>query len=206
MEEAPIEPQNTAKKGRGLNTAVSIISGTLFYVVLLTAALIVFAVGKQSNQARVIFGYSVFTVLSGSMQSELPKETLIVVKGVDTGTIEAGDDITFVRSDHVIVTHQVVEVIEDYQNSGMRGFQTKGLENEMADREIVYADNVVGKVVYSNLELGIFIGYLKSRLWLVGIMIGLAAAIDFVVKYLVRTGKKQGCAKTPGGSAVNIKL
>ena len=94
----------------------------------------------------------------------------------------------------------VEQVFENYQDSGMCGYRTKGLENEQADSEIVFADNVVGKVVYASPRLGSFISYAKSNLWLLALMVGMTLVLVIVVRYLVKTrgpNKKNSVSETP---------
>lgn len=53
------------------------------------------------------FGYTPYTVLSGSMEPELPVGSMVFVHQVDPTDIAVGDNATFYRSDGAVVTHQV---------------------------------------------------------------------------------------------------
>jgi len=139
-----------------------------FYYALMTflVVAIVFLMNTRDGNTHVIFGYSVFTVLTGSMHPEIPQGSFIIVKEVEPDTITVGDNITFIQQDKRIVTHQVVDVYENHQESGLKAFQTKGVNNPSPDREAVYADNLIGKVLFHNLDLGQIFAWLKSRIWL----------------------------------------
>jgi signal peptidase len=163
---------------------MAVVSDILFFVLLIAAAMIVLSTGGTDGRPRVFFGYSMMNVLTDSMQSELPKESFVLTRVADPGTIVVGENITFIMRDNRVVTHQVVEVLEDYEDSGMRGFRTQGLENPQPDREIVFAVNVIGRVVYSNAELGIALNYARGNIWLVAGMAGLVLALLVLLRYL----------------------
>ena len=189
-----LKRRSDVKRGTGkANKKTNIVSwvlSILFYIALVCAVVVVSMTTPQGGRPRVMFGYSMFIVMTGSMQSQIPQESFVLTKHVDPGAIRVGDDITYMRSDQTTVTHQVVSIIEDYQQSGMRGFQTKGIENPGPDPEIVYADNVVGEVVFHSAGLGDFLSWLKDRVWLVIGLLAVLAALIGVLRYLVRTGKK----------------
>ncbi|MDR0906077.1 MAG: signal peptidase I [Oscillospiraceae bacterium] len=123
------------------------VGSVIFYIVLLLAV-------AGTVAFRSLGGYSFYTVLTRSMQSEIPQGSLVISKNTDPALIEVGDDITYLREDNSSVTHRVIGIKEDYDNSGERGFQTKGIENELPDQGIVYATNVIGVVKVSVPYIG----------------------------------------------------
>jgi signal peptidase len=159
----------------------------LFYTGLAIALIVIFAFYNGGSGApRSFMGYSAMRVLTESMQDEIPKDSLIVTKNVGAGTLEIGDDITFLVDADTTVTHRIIAIQENYANTGMRGFQTQGIMNSSPDREIVAAQNVVGKVVFHNLALGkvfAFVG--KYAIWIglfAAMFIGLFAALRVALK------------------------
>ena len=54
-----------------------------------------------------ILGYETYNVVSGSMEPEIPVDSLILVKPVDPSTLEEGDIIAF-YDENSIVCHRVV--------------------------------------------------------------------------------------------------
>jgi signal peptidase I len=132
-----------AERGK-MKKYANLVSIVLFYAAL--AALVVGVYLFASGGKGTIFGYTYMNVISSSMQSVLPKGSLVIVKEVDPKSIAVGNDITFINSEQMSVTHRVVSIMEDYEGTGERGFETKGVNNDEADFEIVQAANVVGVV------------------------------------------------------------
>lgn len=164
----------------------------LFYGTLLAVVLTVYlTAGTGDGAPRNVFGYSIFSVLTTSMESEIPKGSLVVTKKVDQKTIQVGDDITFLRKDETTVTHRVIAIYEDYQGSGMCGFQTKGVDNSMPDEEIVLATNVIGVVIGHVSLLGDWIAAITSHLWLVLIFMALLIATGFCLRIYFSERRKE---------------
>lgn len=188
------EEQKPSKKKR----VRSIIFECLFYAVLIAVIVIVYSATQGSGNApRSIFGYTFSTVLTSSMQSELPQGSLVVTQQVDPNTLKADDNITFMQKDGTTVTHKIVGIHENYEQSGMRAFVTMGIENGMADDGVVWADNVVGKVIWHNLFLGEAFSYVKTNLLFVGAMAVLV--IGFIVAlrvFIASSRKNSGGAKS----------
>ena len=63
-------------------------------------------------------------------------------------TLQIGDDITYMANQTTSVTHRIVGIMENYENTGQRAFEAQGVMNSEPDRQPVPAVNVVGKVVY----------------------------------------------------------
>lgn len=127
----------------------------LFYGVLLVVVVVVLVwKGNATSSVRTFAGFSAFTVLSGSMETEIPKGSLILVRQVDPNTLQVGENITYMRDAETTITHRIVEIVEDYQQSGQRAFRTQGIMNSEPDKQLVPAVNVVGKVVFHSYVLG----------------------------------------------------
>jgi signal peptidase len=169
---------------------LAIAADVLFYTALLAVLVIVPIFGVQSG--RNVFGYSFFTVLSSSMQREIPMGSLVIVKEITADEIKAGDDITFLRDKDTIVTHRVQRIFENYEGSGARGFETQGLENPMPDEEIVYAANVMGKVVHHIDDLGDTLVWFRNH-WILGagMLAGLVVLYSSLKVLFSGDGKKK---------------
>lgn len=119
----------------------NIISTTLVVLMVLCA---VFLMGSR------LIGYQCYTVISPSMMPVYGVGDLIYVKEVDPNTIKAGDVITFiVNEDLVIGTHRVVRVDAENQR-----FYTKGDANDIEDQAPVHFNNVIGVPKFSIPKLG----------------------------------------------------
>lgn len=102
-------------------------------------------------------------VLTGSMQDVYPQGSLIITKAVDPDQLEIGDDITFMTSETSSITHRIIDITENYMETGKRGFKTKGIMNTYADDGIAAADNVVGKVIFCSLPLGTIANFITAN-------------------------------------------
>lgn len=114
------------------------------------------------GQAPRIFGCSVLTVLTGSMEPALPELSLILVRETPAQDIRAGDVITFYTTlagqDGVLNTHRVTEVVRD---GGGLSFRTKGDANSLADPTPVPSARVLGRVVWHSAALGVAVSLLR---------------------------------------------
>jgi signal peptidase len=124
------------------------------------------------------------------MQDAIPRGSLIVVKRVESHEIEVGDDITYMRDANSTITHRVVQIYEDYKNSGERGFQTQGVNNAAPDPDVVYAPNVVGVVLFHVPTLGAMLAYLGGNLHIVFIFFGLLMVLSFALGKLFAKAQK----------------
>jgi signal peptidase len=173
------EAGRNAKSKRGIFASISDI---LFYVVVLMILLTVMTSGENAGYPKSIFGYSYFTVVSRSMQNEIPKGSLIFVKHTEPQDLTIGDTITYMRDQTTSVTHKIVDIYEDYENRGIRGFQTQGVNNASPDNDIVYETNVVGKVILVLPFVGACIAYLGANIRIVIIIFIFCAIISFCLR------------------------
>lgn len=151
------EAQRPSKK----NKAWKIIGEVVFYgllVLLILSALFIRTAGDGAPKS--LAGYSGMIVLTESMQSEIPKGSLVIAKQVDGNTLEIGDDITYMANQTTSVTHRIVGIVENYENTGERAFETQGVMNDRPDNQLVPAVNVVGKVVFHSEVLGTIAGFI----------------------------------------------
>ncbi len=127
----------------------NILSTVLVVLVVLCA---VFLMGSR------LLGYQVYTVISGSMEPTYSVGDLLYVKRVDADSIRAGDPITFILNENLVVaTHRVVQVDAENQR-----FYTKGDANEIADSEPVHFNNVIGIPQFSIPKLGYVSNFVQN--------------------------------------------
>ena len=179
------------------NKAAARLMDVLFYgaIIFILITTLIFS-GNSKDRLR-LFGYSGFTVISGSMQSEIPQGALVITQKCGPNQIMIGDNITFVRRDKAIVTHRVVDIYENYEGSGARGFQTWGIENPSYDEEIVYADNVIGVVKLSVPELGFILSYISDNITAIILFFGVLSVMMVVIKRLLVEAKKEEQQQVP---------
>lgn len=118
--------------------------GVLALVLLLAALVIVVP--------RLVGGVPL-TILSGSMEPNLPVGSLAVVRPVDPGEIRLGDIVTYLPNpeDPTAVTHRVVGI--DTHQDGTRTFTLQGDANASPD-DPVQEHQVRGTVSYAVPWLG----------------------------------------------------
>lgn len=117
-------------------------------IILLLLLIAVLAIQRFSNNEIAIGGIRVFNVATESMIPKYEVGDVLLVKEVDTDTLEVGDDITYLGEEGSfedrVVTHQIVEIEEE---NGEKIYHTKGIANTSEDPTIT-ADRIYGKVIY----------------------------------------------------------
>lgn len=113
-------------------------------LILLVAAVLPLTVPK-------IFGLTPYNILSGSMEPEIPTNSVIYVKQCDTSQLAVGDIITFKLGSgtDLAETHRIADI--DKENAL---FTTKGDANKNVDQTKVRAENIIGKVVFHIPQYG----------------------------------------------------
>ena len=182
-----------------------VIVGFFFYLALIVFVLAVYlSASTGSGAPRDLFGYSAMTVLTGSMQSAIPRGSLIVTKHVDPEAIQVGDDITFFVDATTTVTHRVVGIYTDYEGSGQRGFQTQGTNNLNPDKDVVAAANVVGKVVFHSEALGKALRLVKDLAVYLIISTALLIGVVVALRVFLAPGGRRGGKAGQGSSGETI--
>ena len=110
-----------------------------------------------------LFGYSPYTVLSGSMEPKYHVGSVIYVTDVTPGELKVGDPLTFTLGGNVI-THEIIEI-----KGGGSAFVTQGLTNNISDGEIP-ASNIIGRPVFSIPYLGYVSSYLQNQGGMISVM------------------------------------
>ncbi len=102
-----------------------------------------------------ILGYQIKTVLSGSMEPEMLTGSLILIqKAEQKDRFTVGDVVTYRTAENVLITHRIIEVINNGQS-----YITKGDHNNGPDIEPVLSDNIVGK--YTGITVP-YVGYVTQ--------------------------------------------
>lgn len=126
---------------------------TTFLLLLLVFMIGLVVITQVSNKSTPIFlGYEFKTVLSGSMEPEIPIGSLIGIRSVENSEyFQKNDIITYQTPDEILVTHRIIEV----KNKG-KEFITQGDNNDAPDVESVLHQNIVG--IYSDIMIP-YLGY-----------------------------------------------
>lgn len=197
-----INEENASSK----KTASSFISGVIFYFTIISMVLIAFVYSQRSETGNNVFGFSYFNILTTSMQSELPQGSFILVKAVDPTTLKVGDDITFFESETKVITHRIINIYEDYEDSGYRGFETQGVDNKKPDDYVTMPPNVIGKVIWSVPHLGFILDLISSNIiYFAGAFI-LLFVLSMFIKVAITPDKKQHWMPDDEKQSDNITL
>ena len=124
--------KRSRQKGGKFIPAFCLALGTIILVLVIISAVPV-AVPR-------LFGYNVYSVVSGSMAPALPVGSILYVEPVPPEEVEVGDIIAF-KSSGSVVTHRV---LQDMPEGSC--FITKGDANEMADINPVPYVELIGRV------------------------------------------------------------
>lgn len=162
-----------------LKTISTIISWTVFVLLLICAALLlyyfiatrIYATKGSKYEPK----FSLYTIISPSMVPNINVYDVIVDLRVDEPKeIEIGDVITFYSDSPELrggtITHRVISIIRD--ENGNYSYQTKGDNNLIEDSSTVPFDKIVGKVAIRIPQLGRIQFFLASNFgWLLLILI-----------------------------------
>ena len=120
------------------------------------------AKGLLKDKIPMPFGYGMSVVLSGSMESRLSVDDLVIIKATDNYKV---NDIVLFQDGNSLVIHRIIEIDGDTVT-------TKGDANNTAD-EPINKSQIKGVLVYDIAGLGAMVNILKQP---VSVFIILAAA------------------------------
>lgn len=116
-----------------------------------------------------IAGYSVFRVVTGSMEPALPVNTLLISHKTKIEKIQKNDIVVFRsptgRGSDRIVTHRVVSIV--WQEDGSVQLETRGDANPVADGRMVGQEDLIGKVIWHSEKEGgamAVVSFLSSKI------------------------------------------
>ena len=134
-------------------------------LILVSVFVLLSVVLTPAGQVPQVLGYSVFRVMTGSMEPEIREDSLLVVKKTPPEDIVPGDIISFFSPDPMLEgavnTHRVVRIEKE---NGRTQFITKGDANVIEDTYPVDASALVGKAVFKSYWLGKTVSLLANPL------------------------------------------
>lgn len=173
------------------NVLTKIVNAVSLIIIAAAVLVLLSVVMTKSGQAPNILGYSMFRVMTGSMEPSIPTGSLILVRQTDPREIEVNDVISFYSQDPAlggaVNTHRVTEVSSD---NGRLVFGTKGDANNVPDIYPVYENMLVGKVVGTSYFLGVLVRLLANPIVFIPLIaIPLFAMIILNVRDTVKAAK-----------------
>jgi signal peptidase len=142
-----------------------LISILVFLAIIYTSVFI--KTKLRPDEIPTIFGYKPFVVMSGSMETELYKGDLAIIKVVDKNTLNTNDIIAFREKKDLVVTHRIVEI---QTQNGEKVFITKGDNNNSNDTGVVHLKDIEGKYVKKYSSLGNIVLILQKPITLIIIL------------------------------------
>lgn len=146
--------ENEGKKSRKSPLAAAVrIVGT-FLLILVVAVCIPLTIPR-------FLGYQIYTVISGSMEPEIPVGSLVYIRAMEPENAQEGDVVAFygARDSASIITHRVVE-----NRVFMGELITKGDANREEDMNPVPYENFIGRVEHSFPGAGTFAELFTSHM------------------------------------------
>ncbi len=178
------------------------------FVYLLSACILIGAVlfAFDASPTKSIFGYRYYTVLTPSMSPSYEVGDVVFVHIEDSDTINTGDVITFNPSadSEAYLTHRVTEKIENYEDTGVTCFRTKGDANDSEDSFLIDEDRVIGKVVFGIPKLGYIIRFVQLRwYYIVAITVMIIVFIYLLKRYFKAEDDDRKLDATEGAGEAN---
>ena len=134
-------------------------------LILVSVFVLLSVVLTPAGQVPQVLGYSVFRVMTGSMEPEIRENSLLVVKKTPPEHIVPGAVISFFSPDPMLEgavnTHRVVRIEKE---NGRTQFITKGDANVIEDTYPVDASALVGRAVFKSCGLGRVVSLLANPL------------------------------------------
>lgn len=162
-----------------------IILKIIFYPILSIIFLgsIYLSVQRLSNPEKIadLFGFKIFTIISGSMEPTIKIGDVIIVKNVKTENDIKVDDIIAYSEQKSIITHRVIEIKE---TDGRKAYVTQGDNNNAADEETIGFGRLEGVMVAILPKLGKVFSYAHNTTILITVF-----AIIFI--YYKITSRKE---------------
>ena len=145
-------------------------STTIVTLVLIAAVVLCLYVSIQVlGRGYASFGgYSVFRVITGSMEPEIPTGVFILTEETDIAAVEVGEIVCFRSKSPAMmgktITHRVIDVFQGAQGEVL--LKTKGDANPTYDEYYVTEENLVGRVIWhskTNNALSKTVGFFSNK-------------------------------------------
>lgn len=185
--------ENKVKEEKKLSAKIiSIVCMALtgILVALTCYVLISLIVAKTQNKPVNIFGYSFAVVMTDSMEPEIMTGDMIVFRRCDISEVEELDNIVFIAGDGFDAVVRGQSVVHKAINVTEYGIQTKGVNNPVADKDLVTADNFLGICTFHSAALG----FLRYGYLLLVAFIGIPVIALLAVK-IVKLAKQAAAEK-----------
>lgn len=162
-------------------------------VLVISIILCLTVVAQVSSNGYAQFGnISLFRVVTGSMEPEIPVGSLLICKETNIADIQEGEIVCF-RSKNPqimgkIVTHRVVNVT--VSGDGQVLLETKGDANLSADAEYVTANNLIGRVYHYSKDSNFMVSLVNVLTDKIGFMLLILFPTLLIAGFVLRSCMK----------------
>lgn len=153
----------------------------IFLVIILYNIVLLYMSYIDKFDTPSFYIYKAYVITTNSMEPELKKDDVVVIKKAKADNLKQGDIITFKQNGETI-THRIVQ-IDDIEDGKL--YITKGDNNNVQDEQGLRFDQIEGKLVIKIPQLGKMIASFKN-----GIIIVLVLLISAII-YLNRITAKE---------------
>lgn len=147
-------------------TLNKIISAVCVLIIIVSLLLLMLVLMSRFTGTNNVMGYSAFRVMTDSMVPAIPVDSFVLVKQVAPEEIKKGDIISFYSNDPqlggAVNTHRVDSV--SVSENGRIAYITKGDNNLIEDKYMVYTDDLIGRVIFISHGLGVAVRLLSNPL------------------------------------------
>ncbi len=144
----------------------------IFIGIFIVLFLLVVCLQRFTDNNLSLFGFRMFTVLTGSMEPKYNVGDVLFSKSIAPEDIEVGDAISYLGASgdvaNKVVTHEVVAIETD--ENGEKLFHTKGIANIIED-PIVHESQIYGKVIHKSAVLSFISNTIRTPVGLVVLII-----------------------------------
>lgn len=153
----------------------------IFLVIILYNIVLLYMSYIDKFDTPSFYIYKAYVITTNSMEPELKKDDVVIIKKAKEKNLKQGDIITFKQNGETI-THRIVE-IEDIEEGKL--YITKGDNNNVQDEQGLLFDQIEGKLIIKIPQLGKMVSMFKN-----GIIIVLVLLISAII-YLNKITTKE---------------
>lgn len=153
----------------------------IFLVIILYNIVLLYMSYIDKFDTPSFYIYKAYVITTNSMEPELKKDDVVIIKKAKEKNLKQGDIITFKQNGETI-THRIVE-IEEIEEGKL--YITKGDNNNVQDEQGLLFDQIEGKLIIKIPQLGKMVSMFKN-----GIIIVLVLLISAII-YLNKITTKE---------------
>ncbi|OGG16705.1 signal peptidase I [Candidatus Gottesmanbacteria bacterium RIFCSPHIGHO2_02_FULL_39_14] len=147
----------------------------IFFILILSVFILI------TSKTAVFGGLRSFVVVSGSMQPEIYKGSIVF--SFKQPAYQPGNIISFTNIGGQVVTHRIIDKIGEPQGIS---YQVKGDANNTPDGDPVEEKSIIGRVFLVIPLLGSVVQLLKTPAGFIGLIIGPSALFIVWELYLIK--------------------